>query len=148
MVDIRHKIGVKAASPDDVYTALTTIDGLTGWWTNETDGDATKGGVVTFRFGDKGGIDMKVLEAVPSERVLWQVVDGPPEWIDTTVEFNLEQVDDYTKVMFTHADWREPVEFMHHCSTKWATFLMSLKAMIETGTGTPAPHDVKIDNWD
>jgi hypothetical protein len=36
---------------------------------------------------------------------------------------------------------------MHHCSTKWAVFLMSLKALVETGNGTPAPGDVKIDNW-
>lgn len=36
---------------------------------------------------------------------------------------------------------------MHHCSTKWAIFLMSLKAYLETGAGQPSPHDVKIDNW-
>jgi hypothetical protein len=39
------------------------------------------------------------------------------------------------------------VEFMHHCSTKWAVFLMSLKSLVETGKGSPDPHDVKIDNW-
>ncbi|UXN75436.1 hypothetical protein N8D56_12055 [Devosia sp. A8/3-2] len=43
--------------------------------------------------------------------------------------------------------WKEPVEFMHHCSTKWGTFLMSLKALIDTGKGLPHPHDVLIDNW-
>ena len=148
MVEIRHKVGVEAPSPDGVYAALTTVDGLAGWWTNQTDGDATEGGTVRFRFGDKGGFDMKVLDAVPNERVLWQVVDGPPEWVDTTVAFDLTQVDGRTKVLFTHAGWREPVDFMHHCSTKWATYLMSLKAMVETGTGAPAPHDVKIDDWD
>jgi hypothetical protein len=26
-----------------------------------------------------------------------------------------------------HANWKEPVEFMHHCGTKWATFLLSLR---------------------
>jgi hypothetical protein len=36
---------------------------------------------------------------------------------------------------------------MYHCSTKWATFLMSLKALIETGKGDPAPDDVQISNW-
>ena len=30
------------------------------------------------------------------------------------------QVDDYTIVLFKHEGWEEPVEFMHHCSTKWA----------------------------
>ena len=43
--------------------------------------------------------------------------------------------------------WREPVEFMSHCSTKWATFLLSLKALLETGTGAPHPRDLQISNW-
>jgi hypothetical protein len=29
--------------------------------------------------------------------------------------------------VFKHANWKEPVEFMHHCSTKWATFLLNLR---------------------
>ena len=36
---------------------------------------------------------------------------------------------------------------MHHCSTKWAVFLMSLKSLVETGKGDPYPNDIKIDNW-
>ena len=36
---------------------------------------------------------------------------------------------------------------MHHCGTRWAVFLMSLKSLVETGKGSPDPNDVKIDNW-
>jgi hypothetical protein len=36
---------------------------------------------------------------------------------------------------------------MYHCSTKWATFLMSLKSLGETGRGQPSPNDVQISNW-
>ena len=50
---------------------------------------------------------------------------------------------EYTIVQFEHEGWREPVEFMYHCSTKWATFLMSLKELVETGHGRPAPDDVQ-----
>ena len=80
--------------------------------------------------------------------MLWQVVDGPAEWIGTKVSFALKQEGDYSIVLFEHLGWKEPVEFMHHCSTKWATYLMSLKAQLETGTGAPSPDDVKIDDWD
>jgi hypothetical protein len=48
---------------------------------------------------------------------------------------------------FKHAGWKEPVEFMHHCSTKWAIYLMSLKALVETGKGAPSPDDVQISDW-
>ncbi|MFC3576689.1 SRPBCC domain-containing protein [Streptomyces yaanensis] len=145
MADILHRIGITVA-PEDVYTALTTVDGLSRWWTEETDGDASLGGVVRFRFVP-GGFDMKVLETSPAERVLWEVVDGPEEWIGTQISFDLKQEGEYTIVLFKHEGWREPVEFMSHCSTKWATFLMSLKRLLETGAGEPAPYDVQISNW-
>lgn len=37
---------------------------------------------------------------------------------------------------------------MHHCSIKWATYLMSLKQLIEGGEGAPSPRDLKIINWE
>ncbi|MBO4254463.1 SRPBCC family protein [Streptomyces griseorubiginosus] len=145
MVDILHRIGV-TSSPDEVYAALTTIDGLANWWTQDTDGDPETGGVVRFRF-EPGGFDIKVLEARPRELVRWEVVDGPEEWVGTHIRFDLKQEGGYTIVLFRHEGWREPVEFMYHCSTKWATFLMSLKKLVETGKGDPAPQDVRISNW-
>ena len=145
MADILHRVGIKS-SIDKVYRALTTREGLAGWWTTNTQGEASAGGVLQFRFG-AGGFDMKVLELEPAKRVVWQVVDGPEEWVGTKVSWDLRQEGDYTITLFRHMDWREPVEFMHHCSTKWAMFLMSLKSLLETGQGAPNPGDVKIDNW-
>ncbi|MEV2242000.1 SRPBCC domain-containing protein [Micromonospora sp. NPDC049891] len=145
MLDILHRVGVTSA-PEEVYAALTTVDGLANWWTEQTDGDGDVGGVLRFRF-IPGGFDMKVLESRPAELVLWEVVDGPEEWIGTRVRFELKREDDFTIVLFRHEGWREPVEFMYHCSTKWAIYLMSLKRLVETGKGEPAPHDVQISNW-
>ena len=31
MVNILHRIGIKGSSPERVYEALTTLDGLSGW---------------------------------------------------------------------------------------------------------------------
>ena len=90
---------------------------------------------------------MKVLELQPGKRVLWQVVEGPPEWVGTKISFDLKQEGDYSIVLFNHKGWSAPVEFMHHCSTKWAIFLMSLKSFVETGKGNPSPDDVRIGNW-
>jgi uncharacterized protein YndB with AHSA1/START domain len=42
MVDILHRVGI-ISSPDEVYTALTTVDGLANWWTEDTDGDSGVG---------------------------------------------------------------------------------------------------------
>jgi uncharacterized protein YndB with AHSA1/START domain len=146
VVDILHRVGVRAPSPASTYAALTTVSGLSAWWTEDTTGNADPGGVLAFRF-PPGGFDMEVAEAVPSERVAWRVGDGPDEWLGTTISFDLHQSGDYTVVLFRHEGWREPVEFMSHCSTKWATFLLSLKSLVETGEGAPSPRDVQISDW-
>ena len=147
MVDILHRVGVKTSSPEKVYEALTTIDGLAGWWTGDTAGSTEVGGVIQFRF-PPGGFDMLVTELVPDKRVSWEVVDGPDEWIGTTVDWDLRQDGDMTIVLFRHEGWKEPVEFMHHCSTKWATYMVSMKQLVETGQGAPSPRDLRIAEFD
>ena len=87
---------------------------------------------------------MQVLEVLADQRVRWRCGQGPEEWIGTEVSFALVWKDDRTFVLFKHARWREPVEFMHHCSTKWATFLLSLRDQLERADGHPAARDLKI----
>ena len=144
--DLHHRIGIVSPSADAVYAALTTIDGLAGWWTTDTTGDAALGGTLSFRFLP-GGFDMEVIELVPGERVRWRVVDGPPEWIDTTIDWQLSRSEGFTIVRFAHVGWTDVGDFMAHCNTKWASYLLSLKALVETGKGAPHPDDVLIDNW-
>jgi uncharacterized protein YndB with AHSA1/START domain len=145
MVDIPHRIGVESSTPEKVYEAITTLEGLSGWWAENTTGDAGLGGVIDFRFR-VGGFSMQVTKLDPGRLVRWDVVEGPAEWVGTSVQWDLRPDGDYTIVLFRHEGWREPVEFMHHCSTKWATFLMSLKQLLETGTGAPDPRDQKISD--
>ncbi len=147
MPDILHKVGIKSSSPDDVYKALTAVAGLSGWWTSDTRGQSKVGDVLQFRFGG-GCFDMKVLELKPSKRVRWQVVDGPEEWLGTKISFDLKQNGDWTIVLFKHQGWKQPVEFMRHCSTKWAVFLLSLKSLLESGKGAPWPNEIKLDSWE
>jgi uncharacterized protein YndB with AHSA1/START domain len=138
MVDIVHRVGIDA-SVEKVFETLTSLEGNRGWWDSHVTGDARNGGVLTFF----KAVDMKV-EARPGEQVKWTCVKGPAEWVNTEVTFKLLHRQGQTFVVFSHANWKEPVEFMHHCSTKWATFLLSLKALLETGKGRPAPDDVQV----
>jgi uncharacterized protein YndB with AHSA1/START domain len=140
MVDILHRVGIDA-SPEKIYEALTTLEGNRAWWDSNAAGDAKKGGVLTFF----KHTDMKVVETRPNELVKWKVVKGMDHWANTEITFQLVPRDGQTFVLFSHAGWAKPVEFMHHCSTKWATFMLSLKQLAETGTGRPAPNDVAID---
>jgi hypothetical protein len=49
MPDIIHRVGIKKPAAN-VYPALSTIDGLAGWWTSDTTGTSQVGGNITFRF--------------------------------------------------------------------------------------------------
>lgn len=146
MADIRHRVGVEA-TPEQVYEALSTTAGLAGWWTRDVQGDPAVGGKLVFRFEDRGGCGMEVTELVPGERVGWRCVEGPPEWLGTGITFALSHDDGETVIMFTHAGWRDPAAFMHHCSMKWAVFLLSLKAGLEGRVASPFPDDVTVSRW-
>lgn len=151
MVDIIHRIGIRAPAAQ-VFEALTTREGLADWWTDEVDGDAAAGGKLVFTFRSRSGeqlgrMVMEVQRLVADQEVRWRCVEGPPEWVGTDITFALSRQDDLTVVIFGHRGWREAVEFMAHCSMKWAVFLLSLRELAETGRGKPSPRDVKIDNW-
>ena len=147
MADIRHRVGI-AAPPEEVYDKLVTIEGLASWWTCDVSGDASVGGTLVFTFGSPDRmVAMEVVDMVPARRVVWRGVGGPDEWIDTLFTFDLDAGTDETVLLFTNAGWSEPVEFMHHCTTKWAYFILGLKASLEGGKATPAPDDMFISSW-
>ncbi len=151
MVDIIHRIGIKAPI-SKVYAALSTIEGIAGWWTKETSGSSKVGGTIGVRFlsvdgKEIGRMNMEVVALDSNKKVHWRFSAGPEEWIGTDAVFHLSQEGDYTIILFGHKHWREASEFTAHCSTKWATFLLSLKDLAETGNGNPSPDDIKVDNW-
>jgi len=151
MIDIIHRVGIKAPVAK-VYEALATVEGVAGWWTRETTGVSRPGGNIGVRFlrpnGEQmGGMTMDVVALDPNKAVRWRVSAGPEEWVGTDVTFDLSQAGEYTIVLFGHKNWREAVEFTAHCSMKWATFMLSLKELVETGRGRPSPQDIKVDDW-
>jgi uncharacterized protein YndB with AHSA1/START domain len=146
MTDITHRIGITAPQ-EQVHRALATTDGVASWWTRDTVGDASEGGTLLFYFGGtEPRVVVEVVEVRP-DRVAWRCLDGPAEWLHTTFTFELDHHDDETVVLFTHGGWREAVPFQAHCSTKWAYFLLGLKAMLEGGEATPFPGDLQLSSW-
>jgi uncharacterized protein YndB with AHSA1/START domain len=147
MVDIRNRVGINAPITE-VYDAFATSEGLASWWTRDVHGEDGVGGKLELRFGGPDRmVTMEVAELTPPHRVGWRCIQGPDEWVGTTITFELRADGDETVVLFTHAGWREPVEFMHHCTTAWAYFLLSAKHGLEGGTATPWPDNELISSW-
>src|SRR5688500_8995710 len=111
MVDIIHRIGIKAPATR-VYEALTMLEGLAHWWTEEVLGDGRIGGKIEFSFRSdtgalKGKMVMEVRELNAQKNVRWRCVEGPAEWVGTDITFELSEQDDQTIVLFGHRNWRE-----------------------------------------
>jgi len=146
MPDIRHRVGI-AVPRHRVYEEVRSTGGLAEFWAEKVEGDPEVGGKLSFFFGSPDpSVVMEVSELTPDERVQWRCVDGPAEWVGTTVTFDLSDGKGETVLLFTHAGWREPVEFMHHCSTKWATFLIGLRSGLAGGAFAAAPNETMISS--
>src|SRR5687767_8695213 len=111
MVDIIHRTSIKAPLAK-VYAALSTVEGVAGWWTRETSGESKPGGAVKVVFrsaagAEVGKMEFEVVKLAPNEGVHWRCKSGPPEWIGTDVTFSLSQAGDDTVLLFGHRNWRE-----------------------------------------
>src|SRR5947209_3570425 len=134
MAVIKHLFHINAPR-EKVYEALTSIDGLSNWWTKDTTGESTVGGVLDFRFGGNFGNKMKVTHLVPGELVQWECVDGSPDWICTKLTFNIDSNDNKTRIRFEHAGWEDTNDFYGACSFAWARYMESLRQLCQTGAG-------------
>ena len=145
MADIFHQIGVKA-DINDVYRAITALEGLSSWWTKTT-GDPSEGGRLVFHFGEHT-VEMTIVELIPNRKVRWRCTVESGEWKDTYVTFELAETPEQVFINFSHTDWTAQTELCSHCSTKWAVFMLSLKDYLEKGKGKPFPDDIHINHMD
>src|SRR4051812_11666987 len=134
MAAIKHLFHINAPR-QNVYSALTQIEGLSNWWTTETSGESKAGGVVEFRFSTFGVNKMLVKELKENETVAWQCVDGPPEWIGNRISFKLDDNAGKTRVRFVHDDWKEANDFYASCCFSWGRYMESLRQFCQTGIG-------------
>lgn len=134
MILIKHLFHINAPK-EEVFKALTTLEGLAGWWTNNTNGDSSIGGTIQFRFGDYGGPDMKVKEIVPNESVTWECVGENDGWLGHLFTFQLDTNDNKTRLRFEQSGWEESGDFYASCNFSWGRYLESLRQLCQTGKG-------------
>jgi uncharacterized protein YndB with AHSA1/START domain len=140
--DIMHQLKIHA-SPEAVYRAMTTAEGVRNWWTRDAALDTTIGGTGEFGFYERRFvIRVSVEELVPSARVGWKTIAGAPGWDGTTIAFALRPAEDGTLLAFAHRGFRVADERYASATTRWGYYLLSLKHYLEGGRGTPNPDGV------
>jgi uncharacterized protein YndB with AHSA1/START domain len=131
---IKHLFHINAPR-EKVFEAISTINGLTNWWTVETTGNASVGGVIKFRFSTNGGPDMKVTSLISKEKVTWECLESNHGWKGHTFEFYLDENDGKTRVRFVHDGWNEQNDFYAICCFSWGRYMESLRQYCQTGKG-------------
>jgi uncharacterized protein YndB with AHSA1/START domain len=133
-----------AAAPADVYDAIASPAGLRGWWTAGADGSDEVNGVFRLTFRPDHWTEMRIDRLDPGRTVGWTCVaqhepgfTPTDEWVGTTISFTLEPTPTGTVLRFAHHGLRR-LECHQLCQRGWDFYVgHSLKALLETGTGTP-----------
>ncbi len=126
MTEIRHDVAIKA-TPEKIYKAVTTQEGIENWWCKHTTAKPRIGFINTFTFGTFRN-EMKVAILGPNKKVEWQCINSIEEWIDTYISFDLEEKDGRTILRFTHSGWKAVTDTFAGCNYDWGRFMTSLKS--------------------
>lgn len=128
MADMLHEITI-AAPPAGIYDALTTQDGLRGWWTADSEARPEVGSVALFGFDDRAIVfRMRIDALVPEWRVAWTCLGDVDEWRNTGLSFTLEGAEDgKTRLRFSHIGWRSTHGWFALCNTTWGALLHRLR---------------------
>jgi len=149
MANILHRLSIDAPLKR-VHDLIATKEGVERWWTGcPVTGDDAVGGRMSVYFGnhERAAAVFEVAERT-QQRIVWRCVDGPADWLETRITYELKpRHDGGTTMLFSHEGWVKETEFMNGCSTNWASYLMSLKAGAEADAFAPYPHG-EISRWD
>lgn len=136
MPDIEHRLEV-SATPDRIWPALTTAEGVGGWWTLGDAilvGDFGEAGV--FRFQSRGvAIRLSVAGFDRPRHLAWRPIEAnaPGGWIGTMISFDLAPDGDATRLRFAHRGFAADDEGYRRVHAGWAHYLGRLKQFVETG---------------
>jgi hypothetical protein len=130
-------------------TAFDAINDVPGWWGRITGTTTTVGDEFVYVVPRLHYSGFRVTELDPRRHIAWLVTGSyldfivdKQEWNGTTVQFDIEQTQEGTRITFTHDGLKPDVECYDVCSNAWGMFVNgSLKAFIETGVGQPYSFD-------
>ena len=143
---IQHRVGVKTTLRA-AFEALHHPEGLTGWWATTASGTPELGGRLTLGFPGYPDHVWEITELREDQRLTLQLRSGPGPWSGSILGFELAAGPGQVFVTLIHETPADvPPEAFQYFNTKWPTFLVSLKALLETGRGRPYPHDIKIQH--
>ncbi len=138
MPEIEHELKINA-TPEQVYAALTTLEGVKGWHTPTACGTGGLGTEWRFEFANHSEFGWEITASDQPRRVGWRCTRGPGDSPGTTATFTLTPTSDgRTLVQHVHAGWPGTDGNFRKCNTTWGVLLHHLRDYVETGNAAPA----------
>ncbi len=128
-----------SAPPSRVIEALSTLGGLTSWWTPDIGGSASEGAEMSLGFPDAPARFALEVDEAGDAVVQWTSVGAfPPHWTGTKIRFTLMPGDDGgTRLFFEHTGFAAADPALGHTAFTWANLMNSLKTHVESGRAAP-----------
>ena len=128
-----------SATPEAVFKALTTSEGIAAWWAKSN--TVWEENVDEFLSVDFGQVKklMRVQKANHLSGLTWHVLECTlREWPGTRITFNVTPtLSGGSLLKLEHIGLNPQLECFESCSSGWEYFMASLKQYVETGKGTP-----------
>jgi len=134
-------------TPKEVFDAVNNVR---GWWSEEIEGRTDKlNEEFKYHYEDVHRCQMKIIEFVPDEKVVWLVLDNyfnfikdESEWKGTKISFEITEKDNKTQLQLTHLGLVPQYECFEICRDAWTNYIQnSLHSLITTGKGMPNGKD-------
>jgi uncharacterized protein YndB with AHSA1/START domain len=135
VADVLFRFDVDADT-QTVLEAITTTDGIKGFWTTRAEVPARVGGTLKLGFAiAPAPFDLR-LEQSDGRTVVWRTETFPPHWVGTNVRWDVEPRDEGATVTFRHAGFPDEQEAAQVAYT-WGQIMVKLKQYAETGRPEP-----------
>ncbi len=126
--------------------AFNAINNVRGWWSEEIEGSTDKlNDVFDYQYEDVHRSKIKLIEVIPSKKVVWLVLDNyfkftkdKTEWTGTKIIFEISEKEGKTQIRFTHMGLVPEYECFDICRDAWSNYIQNnLRSLITTGKGKP-----------
>ena len=128
-----------SAPKEDVFEALTTVEGLKSWFTPGLEGVPSDGSEFTSRFASKDGpFTWLVTDTTPGSVVRWKCTAGPGNSVGTTATFSISEQNGQTTVSLDHEGFEDSDAAINSCTRLWGNMMDHLQKFVESHQPDPA----------
>ena len=129
-----------------IYDAILLPTKLPGWWPAGASGTAEVGSELRLEFPGYTTQVWEPIELLESKVVHLRCKEGDGPWIGSEMRFELDDVESQVYVTLEHSQIDPESDAFLYFNTKWPIYPLSLKDLLETGTGRPFPNDIRINH--